>query len=319
MSDQNQNEALPTPSTKLEALVQAADQTAMRAVATTVGQPVPTPWAPGQELEIMGRGGLYDLERRRVQVAGDAYYNQVMRTATLKVTGNYTEEVGGNLGVSIGPQPTPEGQEPPADPPLATGNETLTVHGNAKVEFHERKTMISGVINKVWTGPITRMVGMEGVIVGGAYAAVQAAAAMHVSAVSSGDIYGGAARAAANRTYIAGIGYRSVDTSAWAIGAYVRATTFTIEPELDTPSKTIPWRQATMAAKALKLGMAVCPFLDIAVGLIMLPVAIYGLIAAAIGFLLGRKPKPQTPKGPLRTRVQTIGVHKVIAGTDLTQ
>ena len=310
------------PSTKLDKLIAAADMTAderagLEAFALGwAGNKInAAPWMPGQELEIMGRGGLYDLERRRVQVAADAYYSQVLQTATLQVTGNYTEDVSGSSVVSIGPRPVPDGQEPPADPPLATGNETLTVHGNAKVKFHERKTLLAGAVNRVWTGPITRMVGMEGVICGGAYAYVQAAPGMHVSIISSGDVYGGAARAAASRAYIAGIGYRSVDASQWAIGSYIRATTFTIEPEIGSPTKTVPSK--SFAAKALKLSMAFCPFIDIAVGLIMLPVAFAALIAALVNYLRKKPPKP--PGGPPRTRVQNIGVHKVGAGTDMTQ
>ncbi len=303
---------------KLDALIAAADRTAIEraaltAVAAAAGQKInAAPWRPGQEIEIMGRGGLYDLERRRVQVAADAYYSQVLQTATLQVTGNYTEEISGNSVVSIGPRPVPEGQEPPADPPLATGNETLTVHGNAKVKFHERKTLLTGAVNRVWTGAITRMVGMEGVIVGGVYACVQAAPAMHVSVLNSGDVYGGAARAAVARAYIAGIGYRSVDVSAWAIGAYIRATTFTIEPEIGSPSKTTSTKNT--ALKAAKILVALCPFLEIGVGVVMLPVALIMLIAAAV-----RKKPPKPLGGPPRTRLQTVGVHNVAAATDMTQ
>ena len=271
------------------------------ATAGMAGVPAVTnqvPWKDGHQLEIAGRGGLYNLERRRVTVAAKAYHSRVRKNRNVHVRRDYTSTVDGNATVTIAP-----GQVPVASP----GLERLTVHGAATMEFGERRTILTGTVNRVWTGPIKRMIGMEGVICGGAFARVHAGPAMTVAALVSGDVYGGAARAAGARIYVAGLGYRSADSASWAMGAYIRSTNFTIEPQVGTVSQTTP--ASKMSEKIGRIAMGLCPFLEIGLGVVMLPV---GLVAMLVNKIRRRPPKP--PTGPPRTRTIN-GVAMTSTGT----
>lgn len=273
----------------------------------------PHPWRRGNEAQIMGRGGLYDLERRRVTIAADKFQNQVFGESSVTVKGEYREKVSGSMSVMLG-KPLPDGVEDDDDDGASavprTGTESLTVHGNADLHIHDRTTLMTGTVTKVWTGgTIMRLAGMEGVICGGAFAKVHAGIAAHMAPLVTGDVYGGAAHAAASRAHIAGVGYRSVETSAWAIGAYIRTTQFTIQPAQMSPMQH---KKSGMLAKVGKIMMGLCPFLDIGIGLLMAPIALVLLIAALAGW------KKPPPPGPPRTLTQSIGTHNIIVASDKT-
>lgn len=270
------------------------------------------PWRIGDQLEVMARGGLYNLERRRVMVAAESYASTVMGNRKSQVLGDHHGSVGPSMSTSVGPIPVEfvgEGQRDSL--PAATGLDRLTVNGNAGMHFQERKTMMTGTINRVWTGAITRMASMEGILCAGGFARAHAAYSATLADMVTGDVYGGGVHAAAGRTHIAAMGYRSADAATWNMGIYVRATTFTIIPAVGTPSKTKP--PSTMAAKAARIARGVLPFLDIGIGLVTLVPSLVMLIYA----LIARKPgKP--PSGPPRVLNRSAGVNKVTANTDLT-
>ena len=268
-----------------EAAVLQGAANLLGAVAGVPGVRPETPWKDGHQLEITARGGLYNLERRRVTVAAKAYHSRVRKNRHMHVSGDYTATVDGDASVTIAP-----GNVPVTSP----GLEKLTVNGAATMEFGERRTILTGTVNRVWTGPIKRMIGMEGVICGGAFARIHAGPAMTVAALISGDVYGGAARVAGARIHVAGLGYRSADSATWAMGAYIRSTNFTIEPEVGTTTQT---PESKMSEKIGRIAMGLCPFLEIGLGLLMLPIGIVSMLVSKI-----RRRQPKPPTGPPRVR-----------------
>ena len=204
---------------------------------------------------------------------------------------------------------TPRATSTPAAP---VGVERLTVGGTARFEFHERKTMLTGTVNRLWEGPIVRMIGMDGIICGGVFGRIHAGPSFTLAHLASSDVYGGAAHVAAARIHASTLGYRSADATAWAMAAYVRATRVTLEPLLGTPSQTLPFRDAKLAAKLGKLALAACPFLDILMGLALLfPMLLIALIRKVI------RARATPPAGPPRLRNRSAGFTKEVAASVL--
>ena len=179
--------------------------------------------------------------------------------------------------------------------------------GQAKMEFHERTTLMTGTIERIWNGGVTRMTGMEGIICAGAFLRAFGGPSLHVTALASGDVYGGVARVSALRLNMAGLGYRSSDSGVqWATGVYIRSTNFTIEPALGTPSQT-PMKKS-WASKIGKILFGICPFFEILSGVFSLLVLMpLGLIVALINKLRRKPPKPPVPTVP-RTRMRVAGI-----------
>lgn len=268
------------------------------------------PWRPGDQLEVMARGGLYNLERRRVMVAAESYASTVMRNRKSEILGNYHTSVGPSTSVNVGPIPDELVAEDQRESlPATTGLDRLTVHGNANIRLVERKAMMTGTVNRVWTGAITRMASMEGILCAGGFARAHAGSSATLAPIISGDVYGQGIHVAASRIHMATLGYRSADTAQWSMGLYTRATQFTIVPILGTPSKTKP--PSTILAKLFRLARGLLPFLDIGVGLAMLLPSIAAMI---YGFIV-RKPKP--PTGPPRQFSRISGVSKISANSVL--
>ena len=152
-----------------------------------------------------------------------------------------------------------------------------------------------------------------------------------LSGMSTGDVYGGIARASAVRSYLAVLQYRAAKDAAWAMGVYVRNATFVIEPLLSPPAGMVPKnniarkmnriqktmtkvRKASAAIARSRVGRAgsavgegarmVCPLADIIVGVASLPFALFGIVQL-IGSLAGLgKPIPIPPVGPPRVRTR---------------
>ena len=195
---------------------------------------------------------------------------------------------------------------------VAWGDDKLAVTGNADFKVHERMTLLTGIntrYERVWNGAIMRMAGMEGVICAGFYLRIIMPISATISALCTGDVYGGSARASLVRVNLAGLGYRSVEACVWAIGFYYRSTAFTIEPIIGTPTQHQPAKN--IFRKIGRLMLALCPFLDLAVGafsffyqLLKTP---FDLIYAGVRKALGVK-KAKPPAGPPRSRVRTMGV-----------
>ena len=255
----------------------------------------PMPWRPGHSLRITGTGGLHDLERRRISIAPGGYSKQTLKNLTLNVTGNYDLTVDGDQTLSIGPHSSssssPSGTSDTDDsesssPSAGTGDtddsessssssgtddtnasdrlagtlwgrDKLVVRGEANMSAKDRLTLISGTYQRFWSGGIVKLAGMEGVICGGVFVRVHTGPSATIAVLCSGDVYGGAARASGVRTYVAAMNYRAAVAAAWACGAYVRSTSFTIEPVLGSPSQDAPTKN--LAKKAGKIAHGPVP------------------------------------------------------------
>lgn len=264
------------------------------------------PWQAGHGLHIQGIGGLVSKERRRFTILGHGdYANQIGGCRTL-VASSQTIETTKEITTSVG-----RGENAP-DLDVPWGRDSLTVNGNADITVGSRLVMMSGIVNRNWNGGVMRLASMEGVICGGAFLRLIASPSVTLSDLMSGDVYGGCARVAAVRTYLAVVHYRAAATAAWASAVYMRHATFVVEPLVGSPSAGGP--VGNIAAKLARLGRIlsvarmICPPLDIFIGLVtFLPFgiyALYGLIAALI-----KKPNPIPPSGPPRVRNQTVGVN----------
>ena len=252
------------------------------------------PWHGSDRLQVAAAGGLVQRERSTAVLA---------RAYTDTVTGDSRTEVGGDCERTIDGDATVK---------VDGGTDALEVDGDAEIEFDERMVTMSGRIDREWKGAITRMAGMEGVICGGAYTKVYAGAAMTVCALATGDVYGACARFAGARVHVAGLHYRAAKVAMWRTGAYVRSAGVVVEPLIGSPSQQSPAKSvAQKAARIMKGVSAVLPFVDIAVGLVALPVGIVMLIANVV-----RKKKPEPPSGPPRVRMRN-GVRVSNAGLEV--
>lgn len=250
-----------------------------------------TPWEPKYELEIKGLGGIHSRDKHRVTVAPRLYQSYVAGDRTSDISGDYTMIGEREVVTTIGPI---------GDSPKGTGHDKLTVKGDAEWTFHEKRTLMTGSYNRTWEGRIDRFIGMEGVICGGVFTKTYVGVQSTLAGVYSGDVFGGCARFSASRTYLAGMNYRSADSAAWAAGLYVRGTAVTIEPAIGSPGAMMP--ASTAMQTASRLGLAVMPFLEIGIGIAMLPIGIVMAVAA----LVRRRPAAP-PAGPPRLRNRSVG------------
>ena len=258
-------------------------------------EPQGVPWHGDDRLRIAAHGGLVSRERHTAVLAREAYTDSVAGDARMRVSGDYERNIDEDALLEV-----------------ENGADTIDVEGDAAIEFDERMVRMSGTIQRTWTGPITRMAGMEGVICGGAYTKVHAAPSMTVCALTTGDVYGACVRFAGARVHVAGLHYRAAKAATWSTGAYVRSAATVVEPLIGSPSQNGPAKSlAGKAARIMNLAGAVLPFVDIAMGVVALPVGIAMLIAGIV-----RKKQPVPPSGPPRVRMRN-GMRVVNAGLEL--
>ena len=240
------------------------------------------PWHGSDRLQVAAAGGLVQREGSTAVLAR-AYTDTVTGDSRTEVGGDYERTIDGDASIQV------DG-----------GTDALGVDGDAEIDFDERMVTMSGRIDREWKGAITRMVGMEGVICGGAYTKVYAGAAMTVCALATGDVYGACARFAGARVYVAGLHYRAAKVAMWRTGAYVRSAGVVVEPLIGSPSQNTPAKSVAQKAARIFRGVsAVLPFVDIAVGIVALPVGIAMLIANVV-----RRKNPEPPSGPPRVRMR---------------
>ena len=259
------------------------------------------PWgSTGYELTIMGQGGWRSLERHRNAMILRSWANYVREHRKLTISGDSHLECSlGSLFVKVKRDVDPElGLDHAREPYAGTawGRDELVVSGDVEWKCKARTTLLSGSVERSWTGSVSRMVGMEGIICGGAFARTFAGVASTMSPLASGDVYGGCARVAGVRVYLGGLGYRSADASMWNMGLYSKSAAIIVEPAIGSPSQNAA--KKSMGAKALKLLESACPLIDIGAGLVKLGIAIGTMIAARRGW----KPKPPNVAPRMRTR-----------------
>ena len=252
------------------------------------------PWHGDERLRVAAAGGIV-LRERATAVLARAYTDTVEGDSRTQVSGDFERTVDGDASLDV------EG-----------GTDALDVEGEAAIEFDERMVRMSGTIERNWTGSITRMAGMEGIICGGAYTKVHAGPSMTVSALATGDVYGACARFAGARVHVAGLHYRAARVAMWNTGAYVRSAGTVVEPLIGSPGPGGPAKSLKAKAARIMKGVgAVLPFVDIAMGVVALPAGIAMLIASAV-----RKKQPEPPAGPPRVRMRN-GMRVVNAGLEL--
>lgn len=174
--------------------------------------------------------------------------------------------------------------------------------------------MMSGTIDQSWEGSVTRLVGMEGVICGGAFVRTYAGVAATMASMVTGDVFGGCARASAARMHGAIMNFRSWEgASVWGIGCYVRKCTAVVEPAVGSVSQDASTK--SRAAKLMKLATNVCPF----VGILMAPFAIvFGILGLIRSIKAKSLLKIPPPAGPPRVLTRTTGVTTRSAASELT-
>lgn len=263
------------------------------------------PWQAGHELHIRGLGGLVSKERRRFTVLGHGEYSNHIGGCRKLVADSQNVRTKKDLTVSIR-----KGANAP-DLDIPWGRDSLTVDGDAEMEFGSRTLMMSGVVMRTWQGGVMRFATMEGVICGGGFLRLIVAPSATMSGLMTGDVYGGCARVAGVRTYLAVIHYRAAQAAIWTCGIYVRNTTFTIEPVVGVPTQGMPMtdigKKLARIGRMIGIARALCPVLDIFLGLVMLvPMGIYGLIALIAGIV--KTPNPLPMAGPPRLRTMNVGM-----------
>ena len=291
---------------------EAAWRAAGKPILNALMEHVPTatdrrPWVPGYELRIQGQGRLVSKEQRRYTIVGHGQYSNHIGGCRTLTAGTQSIRTTEHIKASIG-----RSDDAP-DRDVSWGTDRLHVKGNADLHFGSRDVIMSGIVNRTWHGGVMRLASMEGMICGGAFLRLIAGPAMTPSGMMTGDVYGGAARVSAVRSYLAVLQYRAASSAAWAAGVYVRNATFVIEPVVGTPSANAPvaglLAKLARLAKVLAVVRMLCPVIDILIGLFMLVpmglAALAGLIAGIV-----KTPNPVPPSGPPRMRTQNIGLHQ---------
>ena len=243
------------------------------------------PWTPGYDLELRACGGAYLRDESRYTIAKESYKTFVSGNRSAEVANSQKLVVDYNLSDSI------------------DGEDRLKVEGDANIHAKERLIIGKGNINRLWEGGIVRLIGMEGVICGGLAEKFFFAGAVNLAPLVSGDVYGGGVHAAGIRMHMAGkMGYRSSERARWAAGVFIRSGTQTIEPIADSRQQN---KMRGSWAKAGRIGLGLCPILDILWGVGTAPIF---LTIAIIGLAKSWKKPPPPPKGPPRVHNRTVGV-----------
>lgn len=243
----------------------------------------PPPWASGYELRMVGVGGMQSEERRRIMI--------LPRTLRINIQGD--------LDVNVEEESKLRAEWSSNE--SISGKDSITVGGGAEFTWHARNILIThGGVNRIWTGQIRKYIGQDGVICLGLFARLFTGASMTMSALVSGDVYGGAAKSAAARVYIFGFGYRAAKAAAWLTPAYIRLNNYVIEPATGTAAGEAPTK--SYASKAAQIIIALCPFLEILSGMAAIPIGIFMAVLNKV-----RKKKPIPPVGPPRIRTIKAG------------
>ena len=308
---------LPSKATMLDSLLDIVNANA--AEDPNQANTTPVPWRDGHAVDLSAFGGLESLEDRTVSIALGGYSNYMSSNLTQDISGDYTSNFEGPAVYTFAAPEEDESDTPPeesnsdatvARPMALYGDDTLTVKGNSDVRFKNRTVMMTGRMQRTWLGGIARMACMEGIICGGFFTRIFAGPSLTITAIATGDIYGGAARVSGARMHIAGMGYRSAELSNWAIGYYARLTNFTIVPVIGSPSAKAPVSSKDWAKK---ITFALLPFAEIFAGLAMMPIGIILLIASKIR----KSPKKPPVVGPPRLLNRTAGITQQAAGSVL--
>ena len=267
------------------------------------------PWVAGHALQIRGFGGLVNKERRHYTILGNGEYTSYVAGSRTLVAREQT--------VAADTVSTIVARQSGADEDgVSWGRDSLTVLGNADVTVGSRTVLMSGIVQRNWNGGVMRLASMEGIICGGAFLRLIAGPSATLSALCTGDVYGGCARVAVVRTYLAVLQYRAAAVAAWAVGIYLRSASFVIEPIIGMHSSGPVSNTASKLARlgrALSVARMLCPPLDIFIGVAtFVPLGIYGLYKLISGIV--KKPVPVPPAGPPKVRIRNVALSQETFG-----
>lgn len=251
------------------------------------------PWKKGHELTLRASGGASLRDDRRISVAAGHYTGLVSGNRNAEISGNRKLRSETDLSIQI------------------HETDSLRVEGNADLKAGDRMVIGTGHVTRRWEGAMARFIGMEGVICGGAFLKSYLAGSLTIAPLATGDIYGGGVHAAGVRVNMSAMmGYRSCERVAWQGNTFVRSAGFTLEPIAETRTQEMPKH---MAMKAARIGLGLCPFIDILLGVLTL---VPNIASSIYGLVKNWKKPPPPPKGPPRVHNRTYGVATMSRASD---
>ena len=270
------------------------------------------PWTPGLHMDVRARGALVSRDREVHRSIGHGgYANQVYGNRHVKSGFEHSVYSKDRTVVVQGM----EGLGSDILPDVRFGRDTLDVVEDAVLEWKARTTLMSGTLTRRYLGGFIKAAPMEGVICGGTLVRTIGGPSANLSALCTGDVYGGAARVALSRTRIGLLHYRAAVGAAWSSVFCGRMADFVIEPLVSVrqagPRSNVA-RKLARLGKVLNVVRMVCPLVDIASGVIGLVGALgYGLFKLIRNKVKGKPPPPATESVPrLRTPVHSAALEK---------
>ena len=265
------------------------------------------PWTPGLHMDVRARGALVSRDRELHRSVGHGgYANQVYGNRHVKSGFEHFVCSRDRVVVVQGM----EGLGSDTLPDVRFGRDKLDVAEDAVMKFRARTTLMSGTLTRRYLGGFIKAAPMEGVICGGALVRTIGGPSMSLSPLSSGDVYGGAARVALARTRIGLLHYRAAVGAAWSSVFYGRIADFVIEPLVSIrqagPKGKILSKLARLS-KVLDGVRMVCPLVDIASGVLgFLGGLGYGLFKLIRNKVKGKPPPPATETVPRIRNTQAL-------------
>ena len=266
------------------------------------------PWTPGLHMDVRARGALVSRDRELHRSVGHGgYSNQVYGNRHMKSGFEHFVCSRDRVVVVQGM----EGLGSDILPDVRFGRDKLDVAEDAVLKFRARTTLMSGTLTRRFLGGFIKAAPMEGVICGGALVRTIGGPSASLSPLSSGDVYGGAARVALARTRIGLLHYRAAVGAAWSSVFYGRTADFVIEPLVSIrqtgPTSNVA-RKLARLSKMFGVVRMVCPLADIAAGVLGFVGGLgYGLFALIRNKVKGKPPPPATETVPrIRTTQRLI-------------
>ena len=265
------------------------------------------PWTPGLHMDVRARGALVSRDRELHRTVGHGgYANQVYGNRHVKSGFEHSVFSKDRVVVVQGM----EGLGSDILPDVRFGRDKLDVAEDAVLKFRARTTLMSGTLTRRYLGGFIKAAPMEGVICGGALVRTIGGPSASLSALSSGDVYGGATRVALARTRIGLLHYRAAVGAAWSSVFYGRTADFMIEPLVSIrqagPKGKILSKLARLS-KVLDGVRMVCPLVDIASGVLGLLGGLgYGLFKLIRNKVKGKPPPPATETVPRIRNTQAL-------------
>ena len=265
------------------------------------------PWTPGLHMDVRARGALVSRDREVHRTVGHGgYANQVYGNRHVKSGFEHSVYSKDRTVVVQGM----EGLGSDILPDVRFGRDKLDVAEDAVLKWKARTTLMSGTLTRRYLGGFIKAAPMEGVICGGALVRTIGGPSASLSALCSGDVYGGAARVALARTRIGLLHYRAAVGAAWSSVFYGRTADFVIEPLVSVrqtgPQSNVA-RKLGRLAKVFGVVRMLCPLADIAAGVIGLVGGLgYGLFKLIRNKVKGKPPPPATETVPRVRNTQAV-------------